>query len=135
MFQVLGHTCSDDYAANPAKEPARPDREKYAERTALVALAASSDMCTAESNPPMVHMGDSQDNMNAHPVGHVVRFSTWVKIYDALLRALAPIGSAIMVARMRTKFITTKTVWSLPITRAMVEAIRPWVATVARKVA
>ena len=48
--------------------------------TALVALAASSLMWTQLSNAPIVQIGESQEIMNAHPVGHVVRFSVWVKI-------------------------------------------------------
>jgi hypothetical protein len=42
-------------------------------------------------------------------------------------------GSAMTVAKIRTKFMTTKTVCIFPITRAIVEAIKPWHATVARK--
>ena len=47
--------------------------------TALVALAASSLMCTQESKAPIVHIGLSQASMKAHPVGHVVEFSVCAK--------------------------------------------------------
>ena len=43
--------------------------------TALVALAASSDICTQESNAPIVQIGDNQLSIKAQPVGQVVRFS------------------------------------------------------------
>ncbi len=74
----------------------------------------------------MVQIGLSHDRMNAHPDGQVVRFSTCVKIYEALFRELpAPIGKAMMVAKIRTKFITTNTDCNLPIHLAMVDAIAP----------
>lgn len=154
MFEILRHAGSDYDAADPAKEPARADREQntkwdgfdgvgslFTVWTLEIFMSLSSRktwthlICTAESNPPMVQIGLSQESMNAQPDGQVVRFSTWVKMYEALFReSLAPIGKAMMVAKMSTKFITTKTVWSFPITLAMVDAIAPWQATVAKNV-
>jgi hypothetical protein len=127
------------------KSQHEPIENKIPSGTALTALAASSLqvcqnliglrtgpsgqaclICTAESNPPMVQIGLSQDSMNAHPDGQVVRFSTCVKIYEALFRDdPAPMGKAIMVAKIRTKFIITNTDCNLPITLAMVDAITP----------
>lgn len=112
-----------------------PMENKMPNGTAFVAFAASSLMWTAESNPPMVQMGDSHESIKVQPAGQVVRFSTWVKIYEAELRWSAPMGRAMMVARIKTKFMITKIVCIFPITLAMVEAIRPWQATVARKTA
>ena len=72
--------------------------------------------------------------MKAHPDGQVVKFSTCVKMYDALFsRCFAPIGSAMMVAKISIKFMTTKTVCNLPITLAMVDAMTAWHVTVAKK--
>jgi hypothetical protein len=71
--------------------------------------------------------------MNAQPEGHVVRFSTCVKINEAELRWCLPIGRAMIVAKIRTKFMTTNTVCSLPIILAKVEAMRAWQVTVQRK--
>ena len=73
--------------------------------------------------------------MKAQPAGHVVRFSTLVKMNEPELRWCLPIGKAMIVAKMRTKFITTKTVCSLPMILARVDAMRAWQATVQRKTA
>ena len=51
--------------------------------------------------------------MKAHPDGQVERFSTCVKMYEAELRFFWPIGRAMIVAKIRTKFMTTKTVLKL----------------------
>ena len=102
--------------------------------TAFVAFAASSLICTQLSNDPIVQIGLSQLNINAHPVGHVVKFSVRPKIYPMEFLALAfPTGSAMIVATMRAKFMTTKTVCSLPMTRDRVEASTPWQSTAPRK--
>ena len=91
--------------------------------TALVALAASSLMWTHESNAPMVQIGDSQLSMNAHPVGHVVRLEVSAKMkWPSLRRFLAPIGRAMIVAAISTKFKTTKTVCNFPMILLMTEA-------------
>ena len=53
--------------------------------------------------------------MNVHPVGQPVPFWISAKMKCAEFRWDArPIGRAIMVAKIRMKFITTKTVCSLP---------------------
>ena len=71
---------------------------------ALVALDASSDICTHESNAPIVQIGDNHyvvivsehsskmhtlltESMKAHPVGQVVRFAVSAKMKCALLRS------------------------------------------------
>src|ERR1700761_460914 len=88
-----------------------PMEKRIPRGAAFVAFVASSEIWTAESNPPIVQMGLSQDSINVQPEGHVVRFSTLVKMYDALFsRCLAPIGKAMIEAKIRTKFINTKTV-------------------------
>lgn len=79
--------------------------ERMPKGTALAALDASSDICTHESNAPIVQIGDSQASMKAHPVGHVVKFSTLAKMKWPLLRSPdLPIGSAMIVATMRARF-------------------------------
>ena len=80
-------------------------------------------------------MGDSQEIMNAQPAGHVVRFSTCVKMNEPELRLCLPIGRAMIVAKIRTKFKNTKTVCSLPMILARVEAMTAWQPTVQRKTA
>ena len=79
------------------------------------------------------HIGDSQARKKAHPVGQVVKFSTCPKIYAPSLRSFFPTGKAIIVAAMRMKFMTTKTVCSFPITFARVEARIPWQSIQHRK--
>jgi len=103
--------------------------------TAFVALAASSDICTQLSKAPIVHIGESQLIMKLHPVGQVVKFSTCVKMYEALFRDFCPTGRAMIVAKISMKFMTTKTVCSFPMTLAIVDAIKAWQATVARNTA
>lgn len=72
--------------------------------TAFVALDASSDMCTHESKPPMVQIGDSHVRNHANPGDHVVRLSVWEKMYFAsFLSCFRPMGSAIIVAVISTK--------------------------------
>lgn len=57
----------------------------------------------------MVQMGDSHASMNVQPCGHVVKFSIWAKMKWPSLRSPdRPIGSAMMVARMRIKFCPKK---------------------------
>lgn len=102
--------------------------------TALLAFRASSDMCTQLSNEPIVQIGLSHESMNVHPVGQDVRFSVCVKIYLAECRRfLAPMGSAMIVAAMRTKFMKTNTVWSLPMILDMTDERTAWQRTAARK--
>src|SRR6266498_5225210 len=83
--------------------------------TALVALVASSDMCTQLSNPPTVQIAESHESMKVHPLGQRVMFSVCAKMYPPSLRCFLPIGRAMIVANIRMKFRMTKTVWSLPI--------------------
>lgn len=95
-------------------------------------------MWTQESKAPIVQMGLSQESMNAHPVGQVVRFSVWAKMKCASLRSLErcfPTGRAIMVATMRMMFMATKTVCSFPMILDKVEARTPWSRTQQRKTA
>jgi hypothetical protein len=80
-----------------------------------------------------VQIGLSQLSINAHPVGQVVKFAVCVKTnFPSCLLCLAPIGSAIMVAKIRMKFITTNTVWSFPMTLLNVLAKTPCIKTQAR---
>jgi hypothetical protein len=82
----------------------------------------------------MVQIGDIQANIKAQPVGQVVKFSVCVKIYLASLRdACLPIGSAIIVAKMRIRFITTSNVCILFMTRWRVVARRAWQRIVHKK--
>ena len=91
-------------------------------------------LLTQLSKAPIVQIGESQLSIKAHPVGHVVRFAVSVKMkWPSLRRFLAPIGRAIIVATMRMKFITTKTVCSFPISFDMTEARIAWQRTQARK--
>ena len=83
----------------------------------------------------MVQMGLSHEIINAQPAGQVVPFSTCVKMKLALFRCFWPIGRAIMVAKIRMKFMITNTVCNFPMTRAQVEAMKPWLATVHKKTA
>ena len=83
-------------------------------------------MCTQESNPPIVQIGLNHDSIKAQPVGQVVRFSVSAKMYEPLLRFMAlPTGRAITVAKMRIKFMTTKTVCSFPMILDSVDARIP----------
>lgn len=116
--------------------------------TALGALEASSDICTQESKPPIVQIGESHVRNHAKPGDHVVKLSVWLKMYFASLRScFRPMGSAITVAAMRMKFAlpsklvafnscvscncthTTKTVCNLAIALEMVDASTPWTKT------
>lgn len=66
-----------------------------------------------ESNDPIVQIGLSQASIKAHPVGQVVKFSVCAKMYWPSLRlpfCAVPIGRAMMVAKIRMKFMATKTV-------------------------
>jgi hypothetical protein len=122
-----------------------------------VALAASSDMCTQLSKAPIpflqrqktrsriirrdiaipiVQIGLSQLSINAHPVGQVVKFAVCAKInLPSFLLCRLPIGSAIIVAKISTKFIIVKTVCSFPIIRLKLDAITPCMSTQPRKTA
>jgi hypothetical protein len=84
----------------------------------------------------LTQIGLSQESMNAQPEGQVVRFAVVAKIHLASLRVLErPIGSAMIVAKISTKFITTNAVWSLPMTLLKLLASMPWQITQARKTA
>jgi hypothetical protein len=107
---------------------------------------------TQESNAPIVQIGDNQASMNAHPVGQPVIFSTVAKMKLPSFRfAAAPMGSAMIVAKMRARFYTetwvsylrapresgvvrlhtmnTANDCSLPMIFESVEARMPWVMT------
>jgi hypothetical protein len=74
--------------------------------------------------------------MKAHPEGQVVRFDVVAKIHVASFRVLErPIGNAMIVAKISTKFMTTNAVCSLPITLLKLLASIPWQMTQARKTA
>jgi len=95
-----------------------------------VAFAASSLICTQESNPPIVQIGDSQERNHAKPAGHVVKFALVPKMnFPSFLWEDRPMGSAIMVAMIRTKLATTNAVCSFPIALEMVDASTPWQST------
>jgi hypothetical protein len=113
---------------------ASPMAETMPRGTALAALEASSLMCTVESKEPMVQSGDSQASIKAQPWGHVVRFSSWVKMKAPLLRFADGVatGSAMMVPRMSVRFSTTATLCSLPMILASVEARTPCDRTMQR---
>ena len=84
----------------------------------------------------LTQIGLNQDSMNAQPVGQVVRLAVVAKIQVASFLSLAlPIGKAIIVAKMRTKFITTKAVCSFPMTLLKLLAKIPWQITQARNTA
>jgi hypothetical protein len=66
------------------------------------------------------------ESINAHPVGHAVRLPLEVKMKEASFRACRrPIGSAIIVAKIRMKLATTKAVWSLPMDFEKLDAMIP----------
>jgi hypothetical protein len=74
--------------------------------------------------------------MKAQPEGQVVKFAVVAKIHVASFRVLdRPMGSAIIVAKISTKFMTTNAVWSLPMTLLKLLASMPWQTTQARKTA
>ena len=84
----------------------------------------------------LTQIGLNQDSMNAQPVGQVVRLAVVAKIQVASFLSLAlPIGKAIIVAKMRTKFITTKAVCSFPMTLLKLLAKIPWQITQAKNTA
>lgn len=76
-----------------------------------------------------IHISHSQELLTQE-----VRFSVCVKTYLAECRRfLAPMGSAMMVAAMRTKFMKTNTVWSLPMILDMTDERTAWQRTAAKK--
>ena len=82
----------------------------------------------------MVQIGDSHANINAHPVGQVVKFSTFEKMKaPSFLWEPIPTGSAIIVERMIAAFRNTATVCNLAMTLESVEARIPCVTTQPRK--
>lgn len=94
--------------------------------TAFVAFAASSLICTQESKPPIVQIGDSHERNQAKPAGQVVRFPEVAKMNLPSFRWLdRPIGRAMMVAAIRMKFANTNAVCNFPIAFDMVEARTP----------
>lgn len=98
--------------------------------TAFVALAASSLICTHESKPPIVQIGESHERNHANPAGQVVKFEEVANMNLPSFRWLdRPTGNAIMVATMRMKFAKTNAVCSFPIAFEMVEASTPWQRT------
>lgn len=85
---------------------------------------------------PIVQMGESHDSMKDHPVGQVVRLAVEAKIQVPLFREVErPMGSAMIVATIRTKFITTNAVCILPMILLKLLARIPWDTTHARKTA
>lgn len=84
----------------------------------------------------LTQIGLNHASMNAQPEGQVVKFAVVAKIHVASFRVLErPIGSAMIVAKISTKFMTTKAVWSLPMTLLKLLASIPWQTTQARKTA
>ena len=84
----------------------------------------------------LTQIGLSHESINAQPVGQVVRLAVVAKIQVASFLSLArPIGKAMIVAKMRTKFITTNAVCSFPITLLKLLARMPWQITQARNTA
>lgn len=84
----------------------------------------------------LTQIGLNQESMKAQPEGQVVRFAVVAKIHVASFRVFErPIGNAMIVAKISTKFMTTNAVWSLPITLLKLLANIPWQTTQARKTA
>lgn len=84
----------------------------------------------------LTQIGLNHESMNAHPEGHVVRLAVVAKIYSPSFRFLdRPMGRAMIVANISTKFITTKAVCSFPMTLLKLLARIPWQTTHARKTA
>jgi len=101
----------------------------------LVGVSADWMGCDI-SRKQLTQIGLSQESMNAQPEGQVVRFAVVAKIHVASLRVLErPIGNAMIVAKISTKFMTTNAVWSLPMTLLKLLASIPWQTTQARKTA
>jgi hypothetical protein len=99
-------------------------------------LESVSVDCLVVNRDLLTQIGLSQESMNAQPEGQVVRFAVVAKIHLASLRVLErPIGRAMIVAKISTKFITTNAVWSLPMTLLKLLASMPWQITQARKTA
>jgi hypothetical protein len=101
-----------------------------------MALMATSDSSGSEDSAKLTQIGLNHESMNAHPVGQVVRLAVVAKIHVASFLFLErPIGRAMIVAKMSTKFMTTNAVWSLPMTLLKLLASIPWQMTQARKTA
>lgn len=111
------------------KMPHSPLDHRIPNGTARAALVASSLIWTQESNAPIVHIGESQASMNAHPLGQVVWSSNCPKTYEPefIVPPLStlPIGSAMTVAMTRPTFITMHMDWILGMTLAKNVAISP----------
>jgi hypothetical protein len=86
-------------------------------------------MWTQESKAPIVQIGESQASINAHPVGHVVRFSNFPKTYvpELMLPPLTalPMGNARTVAMTKPMFVTIHADWIFGMILAKKVAISP----------
>ena len=134
MFGSM-HAASTITSTKPSSQH-MPIDDRMPSGTALAALDASSDMCTQESNAPMVQMGDSHASIKVQPLGHVVRLSSVAKMNLPSLRALLmPTGRAMMVAMQRATLRKTANVCILFMILLAVDARTPWEMTVARKTA
>jgi hypothetical protein len=84
----------------------------------------------------LTQIGLSHESMKAQPVGQVVRLAVVANIQVASFLSLPlPIGRAMIVAKIRTKFITTNAVCSFPMTLLKLLAKIPWLTTQARNTA